>query len=146
MKRFHEILFQMKLTIPKTQISIYQGGAASFESIYCKLDKTNKSFEDFSTSELQYLRTSELFSTTFKHQKIQDGPFRGCLQMRGPKKSIPLWNLSHISYNYETSHSYTLPKVDWKNAWVTWHIPCVLLRSACFTGNQQIFPYQEIRI
>ena len=97
MKRFHEILFQMKLTIPKTQISIYQGGAASFESIYCKLDKTNKSFEDFSTSELQYLRTSELFSTTFKHQKIQDGPFRGLLTDEWAQKVYPsLKSVTHI--------------------------------------------------
>ena len=46
---------------------------------------------------------------------IQDGLFPGCSRMGGCKKSNPLWNLSHISYNDQTWHSYTLPKVDPKN-------------------------------
>ena len=41
-------------------------------------------------------------------------------------------NLSHISYNDETWHSYTLPKEDPKNVWVTWYIPWVLLTSGFF--------------
>ena len=39
---------------------------------------------------------------------------------------------SHISYNVEAWHRYTLPKEDPKNIWITWHIPWVLLRSAFF--------------
>ena len=62
---------------------------------------------------------------------VQDGLFRGC---------------SHISYNDETWHSYTLPKEDPKNIWIKWDIPWVLLIAAFFTGNQQIFLYQEIQI
>ena len=38
---------------------------------------------------------------------IQEGHFRGCKRMGGEGA-----NLSHISYNDETRHSYTLPKED----------------------------------
>ena len=37
---------------------------------------------------------------------IQEGHFRGCKRIGGGA------NLSHISYNDETRHSYTLPKED----------------------------------
>ena len=81
---------------------------------------------------------------------IQDGFFRGCSRMGGggqknPPTPAPI-NLPHISYNDKTWHSYTLPKEDPKTIWITWHIPWVLLISAFFTGNQQIFLYQEIQI
>ena len=49
----------------------------------------------------------------------------------GKKVQLP-YNLSHISYNNETCHSYTLPRKDPKNIWMTWHIPWVLLISAFF--------------
>ena len=42
---------------------------------------------------------------SFALNPIQEGLFRGCSRM-GSK------NLSHISYNDETWHSYTLPKED----------------------------------
>ena len=42
---------------------------------------------------------------------IQDGPLSGCLRI-GCKKTLPLQILSHISYNDETCHCYTLPKED----------------------------------
>ena len=52
---------------------------------------------------------------------IQDGPFRGFSRMGagggvggGQKSPTPL-NVSHISHNDETWHSYTLPKEDLKN-------------------------------
>ena len=48
---------------------------------------------------------------------------------RGKKNPSPK-NLSHISYNDETSHSYTLPKEDPKTIRITWHTPGVLLTSA----------------
>ena len=43
---------------------------------------------------------------------IQDGPFQGCsrIDMKGPSSL----NLSHISYNDETWHIYTLPIEDLK--------------------------------
>ena len=44
----------------------------------------------------------------------------------------PSKNLSYISYNDETWHSYTLPKEDPKNIWITWHTRWVLLISAFF--------------
>ena len=44
---------------------------------------------------------------------IQDGLFRGCSRMGGRGALCP--PLSHISYNEETWHSYTLPKEDPKN-------------------------------
>ena len=34
---------------------------------------------------------------------------------RGAKRPSPPSNLSHISYNDETSHTYTLPKEDPEN-------------------------------
>ena len=40
--------------------------------------------------------------------------------------------MSHISYNNETWHSYTLPKKDQKNIWIPWHTLWVLLKSAFF--------------
>ena len=47
---------------------------------------------------------------------IQDRPFWGCSQMGdGSQKGHPHKNLSHISYNDETWHNYTLPKEDSKN-------------------------------
>ena len=57
-----------------------------------------------------------------------------------------LKNLSNISYNDDTWHSYILPKKDSKNIQITWHKPWVLLTTAFFTRNQQIFLYQEIQI
>ena len=42
---------------------------------------------------------------------IQDGHFWGCSRMM-EQKAPPLLHLSHISYNDETWHSYTLPKED----------------------------------
>ena len=47
--------------------------------------------------------------------------------------------LSHISYNDETWHSYTLPKEGPKNIWIAWHIPWVLLTSAFLHGISAIF-------
>ena len=59
---------------------------------------------------------------------IQDGPFWGC-SLLGGKKPSPQ-NLSRLSYNDETWQSYTLPKENPKNLWITWHTFCVLLTSA----------------
>ena len=43
---------------------------------------------------------------------IQDGPFRGCSRMGVGEKDPPSLNLSHISDNDETWHSYTLSAPD----------------------------------
>ena len=40
--------------------------------------------------------------------------FSGLLKDGGKKSHAP-WNLSHISYNDETWHSFTLPKEDSEN-------------------------------
>ena len=48
-------------------------------------------------------------------------------------------NLSHISYNDETWHSYTLAKGDPKNIWITWHTPWVLMISAFFQRKSANF-------
>ena len=48
-------------------------------------------------------------------------------------------NLSHISYNNETWHNYTLPKEDPKNIWITWHHLWVLLTSVFFCRKSAIF-------
>ena len=36
----------------------------------------------------------------------------------------------HTSYKGKSWHSYTLPKEDSKNIWITWYTPWVLLTSA----------------
>ena len=56
----------------------------------------------------------------------------------------PPENLSHISYNDENWHSYTLPKVDQKD--FLNHVAHPLISaeiSIFFTRNQQILLYQE---
>ena len=58
----------------------------------------------------------------------------GCMENR----STP-WNISHISYNDETCHSYTSPKEDPKNKWITWHSSGVLLTSAFFHKKSASF-------
>ena len=50
----------------------------------------------------------------------------------GGLKGPSLWNLWHISYNDEAWHSYTLPKEDLKNIWITWHALWILLTSGFF--------------
>ena len=48
-------------------------------------------------------------------------------------------DLSHVSYNDETWHSYILPKEDPKNVQIRWHTPWVLLTSAFFYRNSGTF-------
>ena len=61
-----------------------------------------------------YMFLYNLHDCTF--DPIQDWLFWGCSRMGGGgQKSSPSQNLSHISYNDETWHSYTLPKVDRNN-------------------------------
>ena len=50
---------------------------------------------------------------SFTHNSIQDELFGDCSRMEVAKS--PLHKLSHICYNDETWHSYTLPKEDPKN-------------------------------
>ena len=66
---------------------------------------------------------------------IQDGLFRGCSQMRGVGGGAAKGPLPKICHTYRTMMklgSYTLPKEDPKNIWITWHTPWVLLTSAFF--------------
>ena len=77
--------------------------------------------------------------------RIQDGHFRDCLRMGGPKRS----SLPKICHTFSTMMKFgscTLPKEDPKNIWITWHTPLLLLTSAEIIGNQQILLYQEMQI
>ena len=56
----------------------------------------------------------------------------------GQKGTLPE-NLLHISYNDETWQSFTLPKVDSKNIWITSHT----FSSADITGNQELLLYKQ---
>ena len=47
----------------------------------------------------------------------------------GGQKGPPPENLLRIFYNDETWHSYTLPKENSKNIWITWHTLLVLVTS-----------------
>ena len=56
-----------------------------------------------------------LFNKVAGLNRTQDGPFRGCSRTgEGQQAPQPLL-LLYISYNYETWHSYTLPKEDSEN-------------------------------
>ena len=80
-----------------------------------------------------HVRTWIQFKRENKHLKIyfsnhiQDEIFQVCSQMGGAKRP-PSINLSYISYNDGTWHSYTLPKEDPKNIWIVWHTSWVLAR------------------
>ena len=91
-----------------------------------------------------HVRTWIQFKRENKHLKIyfsnhiQDEIFQVCSQMGGAKRP-PSINLSYISYNDGTWHSYTLPKQDPKNIWIVLHTPWVLLTSAVFQGKSANF-------
>ena len=58
-------------------------------------------------------------------------------------------HLPKICHTYRTMMklgSCTLPKEDPKNIWITWHTLEFCWYQHFFTGNQQIFLYQEIQI
>ena len=85
------------------------------------------------------LMTLTITKKTFKKQRpltlFRMGFFRAAYECwgGGGGRKAPLPKIfSHISYNDETWHGYTLPKEDPKNIWITWHISCVLLTSAFF--------------
>ena len=61
----------------------------------------------------------------------QDGHCRGCSRV-GCQNTPPLPKICDTSYNDETWHSYTLPREDPKNIWITWHTLWVVLTSAFF--------------
>ena len=71
-----------------------------------------------------------------------DGSFLGCSWMRGgggKKGPLSLKLVTHLT-NDETWHSYTLPKEDPKNIWITWHTLWVfLLVPACFHRKSAYF-------
>ena len=64
---------------------------------------------------------------------IQSGPFRGCSWMRDRK--APSIKSVTLSYNGETWHTYTIPKEDPKNIWITCHTLWVLLTSTFFENG-----------
>ena len=86
--------------------------------------------------------------TKWLFNPIQDGPSLCCSRVgRGLKDPAPR-NLSYISANNETWHSYTLHKGDPKKIWITRCTPWI---QSCwyqkfFTRNQQFLLYQEIQI
>ena len=62
----------------------------------------------------------------------------GATHVWGGDKNPPFHKICHISYNDGTWHTYTLPKENSKNIWITWHNLWVLLRSVFFhqkSGN-----------
>ena len=84
-----------------------------------------------SNIETMILQEIPLISTIYQKLKSKMdrmGLFWGC-SLLGGKKPSPQ-NLSRLSYNDETWLSYTLPKENSKNLWITWHTFCVLLTSA----------------
>ena len=64
---------------------------------------SGKHYEEKLLQSIQQANALTLFRMTF---------FRALHGWEGAKKAPPPPNLSHISYNDETLHSYTLPKKD----------------------------------
>ena len=63
---------------------------------------------------------------------IEDRLFRGCSRMGEGQKGPPsLKSVTHILQWWNLA-SYTLPKEDPKNIWITWHTPWILLTSIFF--------------
>ena len=110
--------------------------------------KKNFSFSENLCIENQILKTFKITNdchvkTCRSLNPIQDGLLWGCSQMGGGKKA-PLPKIGHISYSDGTWHSYTSPKDDPKNKWITWYTPWFLLTLALF--QRYAAKYQEIRI
>ena len=95
---------------------------------------------------LFYSTNSELYISFFRPLHLfRMSIFRAAHGWGEGQKDPPSWNLSQISYNNETWHSYTLPKEDSKNIWMTWHM-LVMLASSFFYQKSANFLYQEIQI
>ena len=74
-----------------------------------------------------------LYVNSLRHERIKRvGLFLWSFNFSFSLPILTFWNLSHISCNYETWHSYTLPKEDPKNISITWNTPWALLTSAFF--------------
>ena len=89
------------------------------------------------------------FLTTFSapSSPYSGGPFRGCSRIRGGGAKKP--PLSKICHTYPTmmkpqTQLSTLPKEDPENICITWHKSIVVLTSAFFQEQSQL--YQEIQI
>ena len=80
---------------------------------------------------------TKTFAFVFHHSIQPYSRWAFCrLLMDREAKRPPPWNLD----------SYTLPKEDPENIWITWHTPRSLLTSVFFTGNKQILQYQKIQM
>ena len=66
----------------------------------------------------------------------------GAAHAWGTKRPPSRKSDTHIS-NDETWHSYTLPKEDPKNIWITWHTPWVLVSLAFFHRKSANFAISE---
>ena len=94
-----------------------------------RLERPSKYSKTFMTPQARmninlYFYTSEL-ANAWNVNSISGWAFSGLLTDGDAQ-------ISHISYNNESCHSYTLPKEDPKNIWLTLYIPWVLLTSAFF--------------
>ena len=63
---------------------------------------------------------------------IQDGLLLGCLRMGAAAKSSLLPKICHTYPRMMKLVSYTLPKKDPKNIWITWHTSWILLATSIF--------------
>ena len=76
------------------------------------------------------LKILTLFST---------GLFRAAHRYMGRGQNLSLSKNYHNLFYNETWHSFSLPKEDPKNMWITWHIPWILLTSAFIHWKSAIF-------
>ena len=82
------------------------------------------------TSLLQLTELYKFFTTL---NPIQDAYFWSCSWIGGRGgKNVPLPKICHTYPKLIKLGSYSLPKEDPKNIWITWHNPWVLLTSAFF--------------
>ena len=83
----------------------------------------------------------------------QDGLFRCCSPMcgggggGGKKDPLSLKSVTHIPKWWNlTLYSYTLPKEDPKDIWITWYTPWVLLTTTFFHRKSANFAISRIQI
>ena len=81
---------------------------------------------------------SVLQNTFLDVNLIQDGSFPGCSRLAGTKRTSSLKSVRYI-LQWRNLQSYTLPKEEWENIWITWRTPWVLMASAFFHRKSATF-------
>ena len=131
------------LSIFRTHPNIYDGAFLQKLLISCGCyNCTIPNIKNYSITVEQ--PSSHLSISMFKMKNnLQERNQNAQLQIFIQANNTVWKNLSHIPYNHETWHIYTLPKEDPRNIWIIWHISWVLLTSAIFNWKSANFGTSE---